>query len=196
MRAGLFVVWHSLNNHCLIISGCARASLVLCGRYICHPSLFLRSRETIQMRRVWFATECIRTARWDVLSGICLSVLSDAVYVCVCVHKVSRGWQVARCTDKISFVQRSNAGRVVPLLAAWGHLLTRALLLMLLCLSVSVSVLYSGSEVIGSHVAVCLCVGSVSYLKCFIVPVCLLLSRQTAAVHWELWIHLGRSQGF
>lgn len=38
---------------------------------------------------------------------------------------------------------------------------------MLLCLSVSVSVLHSGSEVIGSLVAVCLCVGSVSYLKCF-----------------------------
>lgn len=67
---------------------------------------------------------------------------------------------------------------------------------MLLCPSVSVSVLYSGREVIGSLVAVCLCVGSVSYLECFIVPVCLLLSCQTAAVRWELWIHLSRSQGF
>lgn len=82
--------------------------------------------------------------------------------------------------------------RAVPVLSAWGHLLTRTLLLMLLCLSVSVAVLYSDSEVIGSLVTVCLCVGSVSYLKCFIVPV----SQWTAVVHWELWIHLGRSQCF
>lgn len=43
-------------------------------------------------------------------------------------------------------------------------------------LSVSVCVLYSCSEVIGSLVAVCLCVGSLSRLKCFIEPVCLLFS--------------------
>lgn len=39
-------------------------------------------------------------------------------------------------------------------------------------------------------------VGSVSYLKCFIVPVCFVLSCQTAAVHLDLWIHLSRSQHF
>lgn len=58
-------------------------------------------------------------------------------------------------------------------------------------LSVSMSVLRSGTEVIGSLVAVCLCVGSVSKLECFIVPVC-----QTAAVHQGPRIHHCRSQYF
>lgn len=39
------------------------------------------------------------------LFDICLLLLSREVRV----HKVSRGWQVARCIDKISFVQHSNA---------------------------------------------------------------------------------------
>lgn len=56
------------------------------------------------------------------------------------------------------------------------------------CLSPYLSLALS-SEVIGSLVAFCLCIRSVSYFKCFILPVCLLHSCQAAAVCWELWIH-------
>lgn len=69
--------------------------------------------------------------------------------------------------------------RVVPFLTAWGHLLLPLLLSLCICLCLALS-----SEVIGSLVAVCLCVGSVSYLKCFIVLVCIVFSWQTAA--WSL----------
>lgn len=164
-----------------------RASLVLCGGRICHASLFLRSCETIRMQRVRFATSHLNSKTRCIIWHLCVSLVQCSVCA-----QVSRGWQAARCTDKISFVQLSNAGRVVPLLAAWGHLLTRTLLLMLLCICLCL-VLRQWSDWFSCG---CLCVGSVSYLKCFIVPVCLVLSCQTAAVHRELWIHLSRSQGF
>lgn len=84
----------------------------LCKGHVCHPRLFLRSY-------IWtFFTKfgmpgCIWSVRLNILCGISLSVSSSAVFV----HKVSSGWRVARCTDKIGFVRLSNMESVVPLLA-------------------------------------------------------------------------------
>lgn len=90
-------------------------------------------------------------------------------------------------TDKIFFVRCPNAReRYHSSLLEAIYSQERCFFLFVsffkcLSMSLSVSVLRSGTEVIGSLVAVCLCVGSVSKLECFIVPVC-----QTAAIHQGL----------
>lgn len=113
----------------------ASAILVLCDGHICHPSLFLWSCETVQMQRVGFATVHLNCKMWYIMWHLSVSLVQCCVFA-----QSSRGWQADSCTDKISFVEHSNRGRVVPLPTAWGHLLARTLLLTLLCLSVSVSV--------------------------------------------------------
>lgn len=68
---------------------------------------------------------------WPEMRCIIWNPSVSPVHFNVCVINVSRERQAGHCMDKTSFVRRSRAGRVVPLLTAWGHLLTRSLLLML-----------------------------------------------------------------
>lgn len=120
--------WLSLNNHCLIISGCARASLVLCGGHICHPSLFLRVLRNNPNAK---SQGCQSAANSKTSVYYPASVCQSRPMQCGEDNKEP-------AVHNMGFVRLSNAWRVVPLLAAPGHLLTAATAPLYLCCTVAV----------------------------------------------------------
>lgn len=113
------------------------------------------------MRRVCFATAHLNcTMSWHLSVSL------------VCVRSVSRGMTSSPAVQTRSALCRhSNTGRVVPLLAAWGHLLTRSLLLLLLC--ICLCLLWQWSDWLSCG---CLSVCRISLLSRVLYSACLLLA--------------------
>lgn len=156
-------------------------------------ALFLRSRETNQMQ--FFVFFC-HSVFWKLQYVMCYvaSVCQSCPTLCFRHKSVKRMTSSQLYRDKISFVRHSNTGRVVPLPAARGHLLTSTLLLMPLCICLCL-VLRQWSDWFSRG---CLSVCRISLLSEVLHSACLpraFLPNSCRSLR-NSWIHLSRSQVF